>query len=174
MCVYILSCCVCPAPVPLRTPELSLASLSPTDILVSWQPLSVKLSRGRILAYRLSFRTAADDDETALELPGDNITQHLLQDLQPDTIYLLRIAATTQVGWSQPSAWSSHRTPKTSSSTGNHSNRITQSVSSYVCRSVLTCSMSEVAPMLKFQNAAPNNSSVTRVCVCVWRWCSGV
>ncbi|XP_041965328.1 protogenin B [Alosa sapidissima] len=103
--------------VPLRTPELSLTSLSPTDTLVSWRPLSVKVSRGCILSYRLSFRTAPDDQVTVLELPGDNVTQHLLQDLQPDTIYLVRIAAATRVGWSQPSAWSSHRTPKTSSST---------------------------------------------------------
>uniref|UniRef100_A0AAY4ER63 Protogenin n=1 Tax=Denticeps clupeoides TaxID=299321 RepID=A0AAY4ER63_9TELE len=103
--------------VPLRTPELSLTSHSPSDIMVSWQPLSAKLSRGRISAYRLSFRTATDSDVTSLELPGDNGTRHLLQDLQPDTIYLLRITASTRVGWSQPSAWSSHRTPRASSST---------------------------------------------------------
>ncbi|XP_007244471.4 protogenin B isoform X2 [Astyanax mexicanus] len=103
--------------VPLRTPELSLTSRSPTDILVSWQPLPAKLSRGRVSAYRLSFRTASDEEVTSMELPGngENSTQHLLQGLQPDTIYLLRLAVSTRVGWSQPSAWSSHRTPKTSS-----------------------------------------------------------
>uniref|UniRef100_A0A3B1K3H1 Protogenin n=1 Tax=Astyanax mexicanus TaxID=7994 RepID=A0A3B1K3H1_ASTMX len=102
--------------VPLRTPELSLTSRSPTDILVSWQPLPAKLSRGRVSAYRLSFRTASDEEVTSVELPGngENSTQHLLQGLQPDTIYLLRLAVSTRVGWSQPSAWSSHRTPKTS------------------------------------------------------------
>ncbi|XP_066523098.1 protogenin B [Hoplias malabaricus] len=103
--------------VPLRTPELSLTSRSPTDILVSWQPLPAKLSRGRVCAYRLSFRTAADEHLNSVELPGEgeNSTHHLLQDLQPDTIYLIRIAVSTRIGWSQPSAWSSHRTPKTSS-----------------------------------------------------------
>ncbi|XP_051978490.1 protogenin B-like [Xyrauchen texanus] len=105
--------------VPLRTPELSLTSRSPTDILVSWQPLPNKLSRGRVSAYRLSYRTAADDQITSVELPiqGENCTQYLLQGLQPDTIYLIRMSASTRVGWSQPSAWNSHRTPKTSSST---------------------------------------------------------
>ncbi|XP_017554779.1 protogenin B [Pygocentrus nattereri] len=105
--------------VPLRTPELGLTSRSPTDILVSWQPLPAKLSRGRVSAYRLSYRTAADEQVSSVELPGEgeNSTQHLLQGLQPDTIYLLRIAVSTRIGWSQPSAWSSHRTPKTSSST---------------------------------------------------------
>ncbi|XDV53556.1 hypothetical protein PO909_022029 [Leuciscus waleckii] len=105
--------------VPLRTPELSLTSRSPTDILVSWQPLSPKLSRGRVSAYRLSHRTASDDSLTSVELavPGQNCTRFLLQGLRPDTIYLIRMSASTRVGWSQPSAWSSHRTPKTSSAT---------------------------------------------------------
>ncbi|XP_075883466.1 protogenin B-like [Nelusetta ayraudi] len=101
--------------VPLRTPELTLTSHSSTDIQVSWQPLPAKLSRGRLSAYRLSYRTAADSAVVSLEIP-QNSTQHLLENLQPDTIYLLRMAAATRVGWCEPSAWTSHRTPKTSSS----------------------------------------------------------
>uniref|UniRef100_A0A8C8EXZ4 Protogenin n=1 Tax=Oncorhynchus tshawytscha TaxID=74940 RepID=A0A8C8EXZ4_ONCTS len=100
--------------VPLRAPELSLTSRSPTDIQVSWQPLAAKLSRGRVSAYRLSYRTSADQAVTQLELPGEK-TQYLLEGLQPDTIYLLRIAAATSVGWGEQSAWTSHRTPKASS-----------------------------------------------------------
>ncbi|XP_068169503.1 protogenin B-like [Antennarius striatus] len=101
--------------VPLRTPELSLISHSSTDIQVSWQPLPAKVSRGRLSAYRLSYRTAADSTVTSVEIP-QNSTEHLLEGLQPDTIYLLRMAAATRVGWCEPSAWTSHRTPKTSSS----------------------------------------------------------
>ncbi|XP_030649970.1 protogenin A [Chanos chanos] len=100
--------------VPLRAPELSLTSRSPTDIHVSWQPLPAKLSRGRISAYRISYRTSADGAVSQLELPGEQ-TRHLLEDLQPDTIYLVRIAAATSVGWGEQSAWTSHRTPKASS-----------------------------------------------------------
>ncbi|KAL0968788.1 hypothetical protein UPYG_G00271890 [Umbra pygmaea] len=100
--------------VPLRNPELSLTSHSPTDIQVSWQPLPAKLSRGNIWAYRLSYRTAADPTVLSVEM-AQNSTQYLLGDLQPDTIYLLRIAAATRVGWCESSAWTSHRTPKTSS-----------------------------------------------------------
>ncbi|KAM6936966.1 protogenin B-like [Xenentodon cancila] len=100
--------------VPLRTPELSLASHSPTDIQVSWQPLPAKISRGELSAYRLSYRTAVDNTVTSVELPH-NSTEYLLEGLQPDTIYLLRIAAATRVGWCEPSAWTSHRTPKISS-----------------------------------------------------------
>ncbi|XP_018595106.1 protogenin A isoform X2 [Scleropages formosus] len=100
--------------VPLRAPELSLASRSPTDIQVSWLPLPAKLSRGRILSYRLSYRTSIDSTVTSMELPGDQ-THHVLEGLQPDTIYLLRMAAATRVGWGEQSAWTSHHTPKASS-----------------------------------------------------------
>ncbi|XP_073706347.1 protogenin A [Garra rufa] len=100
--------------VPLRAPELSLTSRSPSDIQVSWQPLSHKMSRGRVSAYRLSYRTSTDGAVTQLELSGHK-THHLLEGLQPDSTYLLRIAAATSVGWGEPSAWTSHRTPKASS-----------------------------------------------------------
>uniref|UniRef100_A0A3P9PJB6 Protogenin homolog b (Gallus gallus) n=1 Tax=Poecilia reticulata TaxID=8081 RepID=A0A3P9PJB6_POERE len=98
---------------PLRTPELTLTSHSSTDIQVSWQPLPAKISRGRVLAYRLSYRTAVDDTVVNVDLP-QNGTEYLLEGLRPDTIYLLRIAAATRVGWCEPSAWTSHRTPKIS------------------------------------------------------------
>ncbi|XP_047435816.1 protogenin A [Mugil cephalus] len=100
--------------VPLRAPELSLTSRSPTDIQVSWQPLPDKLSRGRVSGYRLSYRTSSETAVSQIELPGE-ITQHLLEKLQPDTIYLLRIVAATSIGWGEQSAWTSHRTPKASS-----------------------------------------------------------
>ncbi|XP_020514611.2 protogenin B-like [Labrus bergylta] len=101
--------------VPLRTPELGLTSHSSTDIQVSWQQLPAKLSRGRVSAYRLSYRTAVDNTVNSVEIP-QNSTEYLLEGLQPDTIYLLRMAAATRVGWCEPSAWTSHRTPKISSS----------------------------------------------------------
>ncbi|KAA8595606.1 hypothetical protein FQN60_010897 [Etheostoma spectabile] len=100
--------------VPLRAPELSLTSRSPVDIQVCWQPLTGKLSRGRVSAYRLSYRTSAENTVSQIELPADK-TQYLLENLQPDTIYLLRIVAATSVGWGEQSAWTSHRTPKASS-----------------------------------------------------------
>lgn len=102
---------------PLRTPELTLTSHSSTHIQVSWQPLPSKVSRGRVSAYRLSYRTAADSTVSSVELP-QNSTEYLLEGLQPDTIYLLRMAAATRVGWCEPSAWTSHHTPKTSSNKG--------------------------------------------------------
>ncbi|CAB1454535.1 unnamed protein product [Pleuronectes platessa] len=99
--------------VPLRTPELTLTSGSSTDIQVSWQLLPAKLSRGQVSAYRLSYRTASDTTVTSVEL-AQNSTEYLLESLQPDTIYLLRMAAATRVGWCEPPAWTSHRTPNAS------------------------------------------------------------
>ncbi|KPP65600.1 hypothetical protein Z043_115972, partial [Scleropages formosus] len=99
--------------VPLRAPELSLSSRSPTDIQVSWQPLPPRLSRGRVLAYGLSLRMAPDGAVTLLELPG-NCTRHFVEELRPDTVYQLRIAAATRVGWGEPSTWTSHHTPTAS------------------------------------------------------------
>lgn len=109
--------------VPLRAPELSLTSSSPVDIQVSWQPLPDKLSRGRVSAYRLSYRTSAENAVSQVELPGEK-TQHLLENLKPDTIYLLRIAAATTIGWGEQSAWTSHRTPKASSARGTTLQRV--------------------------------------------------
>uniref|UniRef100_A0A3P9KFN3 Protogenin n=1 Tax=Oryzias latipes TaxID=8090 RepID=A0A3P9KFN3_ORYLA len=99
--------------VPLRAPELSLTSRSPTDIQVSWQRLPMKLSRGHVSGYRLSYRTSSESGVSQIELPGEK-TQYFLENLQPDTIYLLRIAAATSAGWGEQSAWTSHRTPKAS------------------------------------------------------------
>ncbi|KAJ0029354.1 hypothetical protein NQD34_004351 [Periophthalmus magnuspinnatus] len=112
---YIVAYMPMGASLPLRTPELTLTSHSSTDIQVKWNPLPAKLSRGRVSAYRLSYRTAADASVTSVELP-QNTTEYLLEDLQPDSIYLLRMAASTRAGWCEPSAWTSHRTPRTTSS----------------------------------------------------------
>ncbi len=130
--------CIISVTVPLRTPELSLTSHSSTDIQVSWQPLPAKVSRGRLSAYRLSYRTAADNTVTSVEIP-QNSTEYLLEGLQPDTIYLLRMAAATRVGWCEPSAWTSHRTPRTSSSKGK------RSLTTWLCRAVLLTSSVSVA-----------------------------
>lgn len=113
----VLTFLLCRSTVPVRAPELSLTSNSPMDIQVSWQPLPDKLSRGRVSAYRLSYRTSAENTVSQIELPGEK-TQHLLENLQPDTIYLLRIVAATSVGWGEQSAWTSHHTPKASSARG--------------------------------------------------------
>ncbi|XP_063782206.1 protogenin [Pseudophryne corroboree] len=100
--------------VPLRAPEISLTSRSPTDVLISWLPIQPKFRRGKITLYRLSFRMSTESSVQVLELPGTT-HEYYLEGLKPDSVYLVRIAAATNVGWGESSVWTSHRTPKVSS-----------------------------------------------------------
>ncbi|KAM5235550.1 protogenin [Ctenodactylus gundi] len=100
--------------VPLRPPEISLTSRSPTDILVSWLPIPARYRRGRVVQYRLAFRLSTESTVQVLELPG-TAHEHLLQGLRPDSVYLVRITAGTRVGLGESSVWTSHRTPKATS-----------------------------------------------------------
>ncbi|XP_031200211.1 protogenin isoform X2 [Mastomys coucha] len=100
--------------VPLRPPEISLTSRSPTDILVSWLPIPAKYRRGQVVLYRLSFRLSTENSIQAVELPG-TVHEYLLEGLKPDSVYLVRITAATRVGLGESSVWTSHRTPKATS-----------------------------------------------------------
>ncbi|XP_053573477.1 protogenin [Bombina bombina] len=100
--------------VPLRAPEISLTSRSPTDILISWLPIPAKFRRGVITLYRLLFRMSTESSVQVLELPG-NKHEYVLEGLKPDSLYLVRIAAATRIGWGESSVWTSHRTPKATS-----------------------------------------------------------
>ncbi|XP_040476353.1 protogenin [Ursus maritimus] len=100
--------------VPLRPPEISLTSRSPTDILISWLPIPAKYRRGQVVLYRLSFRLSTENSVQVLELPGTT-HEYLLEGLKPDSVYLVRITAATRVGPGESSVWTSHRTPKATS-----------------------------------------------------------
>ncbi|XP_018866859.4 protogenin isoform X1 [Gorilla gorilla gorilla] len=100
--------------VPLRPPEISLTSRSPTDILISWLPIPAKYRRGEVVLYRLSFRLSTENSIQVLELPGTT-HEYLLEGLKPDSVYLVRITAATRVGLGESSVWISHRTPKATS-----------------------------------------------------------
>nr|Q2VWP9.1 RecName: Full=Protogenin; AltName: Full=Protein Shen-Dan; Flags: Precursor [Rattus norvegicus]AAU05739.1 shen-dan [Rattus norvegicus] len=100
--------------VPLRPPEISLTSRSPTDILISWLPIPAKYRRGQVVLYRLSFRLSTENSIQVVELPG-TVHEYLLEGLEPDSVYLVRITAATRVGLGESSVWTSHRTPKATS-----------------------------------------------------------
>ncbi|XP_053129164.1 protogenin isoform X2 [Hemicordylus capensis] len=100
--------------VPLRAPEISLTSRSPTDILISWLPIPAKYRRGQVVSFRLSSRLSAESTIQVVELPGTTY-EYLLRGLKPDSVYLVRITAATRIGWGEASLWTSHRTPKATS-----------------------------------------------------------
>ncbi|XP_069767120.1 protogenin A isoform X2 [Narcine bancroftii] len=100
--------------VPLRVPEISLTSRSPTNILISWLPIPTKFRRGDIIAYRIYYRKSTERAVHLVELPGTK-SDHLLEEVEPNSTYLVRISAATSVGWGESSIWTSHRTPKATS-----------------------------------------------------------
>uniref|UniRef100_A0A3B5MKM0 Fibronectin type-III domain-containing protein n=1 Tax=Xiphophorus couchianus TaxID=32473 RepID=A0A3B5MKM0_9TELE len=91
--------------VPSAPPQLSVASTSPTDIRLTWQPLTSQHSRGAVTRYRIDY-SALDQKGTvfSVELRG-NETQLTLRELRPNQVYRLRIAAGTAVGFGVPSEW---------------------------------------------------------------------
>ncbi|MED6275629.1 hypothetical protein CHARACLAT_028404, partial [Characodon lateralis] len=96
--------------VPSAPPQLSVASTTPTDIRLMWQPLSSQHSRGAVTRYRIDY-SALDQMDTvfSVELRG-NETQFTLRELCPDQVYRLRITAGTAVGFGIPSEWVQHET----------------------------------------------------------------
>ncbi|XP_017159621.1 immunoglobulin superfamily DCC subclass member 4 isoform X3 [Poecilia reticulata] len=96
--------------VPSAPPQLSVASTSPTDIRLVWQPLTSQHSRGAVTRYRVDY-SALDQKNTvfSVELRG-NETQFMLRELHPNQVYRLRIAAGTAVGFGVPSEWVQQQT----------------------------------------------------------------
>ncbi|KAM6942921.1 immunoglobulin superfamily DCC subclass member 4 [Xenentodon cancila] len=95
--------------VPSAPPQLSIASMSPTDIRLMWHPLSSQHSRGAVTRYRIDYSRLDQDSVFSVEVRG-NETQFTLRELQPNQVYRLRIAAGTGVGFGVPSEWAQHKT----------------------------------------------------------------
>uniref|UniRef100_A0A8C6X3Q7 Immunoglobulin superfamily DCC subclass member 4 n=1 Tax=Naja naja TaxID=35670 RepID=A0A8C6X3Q7_NAJNA len=96
--------------VPGGAPQISLSSITPTDIKATWLPLPSELSNGKIIKYKIEYASLKEDLISSTELSG-NETQLVLYGLQPNKIYKVRIAASTSVGYGAPSEWTQHRTP---------------------------------------------------------------
>ncbi|XP_074862789.1 immunoglobulin superfamily DCC subclass member 4 isoform X3 [Carettochelys insculpta] len=96
--------------VPSAAPQLSLSSTTPADIRVTWLPLPLELSNGKITQYKIDYCTLKEDQFSSIEVAA-NETQITLESLHPNKIYKVRIAASTSVGYGAPSEWTQHRTP---------------------------------------------------------------
>uniref|UniRef100_A0A3B4AAT6 Fibronectin type-III domain-containing protein n=1 Tax=Periophthalmus magnuspinnatus TaxID=409849 RepID=A0A3B4AAT6_9GOBI len=92
-------------PVPSASPQLSIASSSPTDIRLMWQPLSTQHSRGAVTRYRIEYSAMDQMDNIYSVEVGGNETQFTLRELQPNQTYRLRIAAGTGIGFGVSSEW---------------------------------------------------------------------
>eukprot|EP00079_Xenopus_tropicalis_P015270 XP_004912739.1 PREDICTED: immunoglobulin superfamily DCC subclass member 4 isoform X1 [Xenopus tropicalis] len=96
--------------VPAAAPSLNLHNHSPSQLHVSWQPLLPELSNGQIIKYRIEYGTQKDDDFSSVEVLG-NETQAILMPVQLNSLYKVRISASTAAGYGLPSHWVLHRTP---------------------------------------------------------------
>ncbi|NWY01492.1 IGDC4 protein, partial [Nothoprocta ornata] len=97
--------------VPSAAPQLSLSSMTPGDIRVTWLPPPPELSNGKITKYKIDYCTLKEADQvTSIEV-GGNETQLTLYSLHPNKVYKVRIAASTSMGYGAPSEWTQHRTP---------------------------------------------------------------
>ncbi|XP_071899303.1 immunoglobulin superfamily DCC subclass member 4 isoform X3 [Anas platyrhynchos] len=97
--------------VPSAAPQLSLSSMTPSDIRVTWLPPPPELSNGKITKYKIDYCTLKEADQvTSIEV-GGNETQITLYSLHPNKVYKVRIAASTSMGYGAPSEWTQHRTP---------------------------------------------------------------
>ncbi|OCT89824.1 immunoglobulin superfamily DCC subclass member 4 isoform X2 [Xenopus laevis] len=102
--------------VPAAAPTLNLHSDSPLRLHVRWQPLPPELSNGQVNKYRIDYGTQKDDDISYMEVPG-NETQAVLVPVQPNSLYKVRISASTAAGYGIPSHWIQHHTPDTDNQT---------------------------------------------------------
>uniref|UniRef100_A0A8B9TF77 Immunoglobulin superfamily DCC subclass member 4 n=1 Tax=Anas platyrhynchos TaxID=8839 RepID=A0A8B9TF77_ANAPL len=80
--------------VPSAAPQLSLSSMTPGDIRVTWLPPPPELSNGKITKYKIDYCTLKEDQVTSIEV-GGNETQITLYSLHPNKVYKVRIAAST-------------------------------------------------------------------------------
>ncbi|XP_063508354.1 immunoglobulin superfamily DCC subclass member 4 isoform X7 [Pongo pygmaeus] len=96
--------------VPSAAPQLSLSSPNPSDIRVAWLPLPPSLSNGQVVKYKIEYGLGKEDQIFSTEVRG-NETQLMLNSLQPNKVYRVRISAGTAAGFGAPSQWMQHRTP---------------------------------------------------------------
>ncbi|XP_018602277.2 immunoglobulin superfamily DCC subclass member 4-like [Scleropages formosus] len=98
--------------VPSAPPQLSLLSISPTDIHVMWLPLSRQESRGTVTRYRIEYTTLDQADQVSSVEVAGNETQVTIRGLLPNRLYQLRGMAETRAGFGTPSEWTLHCTPE--------------------------------------------------------------
>ncbi|XP_077905578.1 immunoglobulin superfamily DCC subclass member 4 [Ictidomys tridecemlineatus] len=96
--------------VPSAAPQLALSSPNPSDIRVTWLPLPPNLSNGQVVKYKIEYGLGKEDQIFSTEVPG-NETQLMLNSLQPNKLYRVRVSAGTGAGYGAPSPWMQHRTP---------------------------------------------------------------
>uniref|UniRef100_UPI00358E3922 immunoglobulin superfamily DCC subclass member 4-like isoform X2 n=1 Tax=Myxine glutinosa TaxID=7769 RepID=UPI00358E3922 len=96
--------------VPLQPPSPSLSWNGESMMNVSWNPLSHEKSQSTLLSYRVDYGLQHEDQFQSVEVPAQKYSV-MLQGLQHDKQYRVRLAAATYVGYGNPSLWAFYAIP---------------------------------------------------------------
>ncbi|KAM7314275.1 protogenin [Ixodes scapularis] len=100
--------------VPLAAPSVSVTSLTPTTMHISWSELSPSVARGFIALYRIHYRLHDQNYNHVMEVKG-NVREYTITGLEPTKQYSVRVMAGTVQGFPHLSdeewPWVTYRMP---------------------------------------------------------------
>ncbi|KAL1441757.1 hypothetical protein MTO96_008271 [Rhipicephalus appendiculatus] len=106
--------------VPLGAPSVTVTSLTPTTMHISWSELPPTVARGNIALYRIHYRLHGQNYNNVLVVKG-TIREYTITGLEPNKEYDVRVMAGTAEGFPVLSdeawPWVTYRMPHKSSST---------------------------------------------------------
>ncbi|XP_070393346.1 protogenin-like isoform X2 [Dermacentor albipictus] len=106
--------------VPLGAPSVTVTSLTPTTMHISWSELSPTVARGNIALYRIHYRLHGQNYNNVLVVKG-TVREYTITGLEPTKEYDVRVMAGTAEGFPALSdeawPWVTYRMPHKSSST---------------------------------------------------------
>ncbi|KAL3201956.1 hypothetical protein MRX96_012223 [Rhipicephalus microplus] len=106
--------------VPLGAPSVTVTSLTPTTMHISWSELPPTVARGNIALYRIHYRLHGQNYNNVLVVKG-TVREYTITGLEPNKEYDVRVMAGTAEGFPVLSdeawPWVTYRMPHKSSST---------------------------------------------------------
>lgn len=85
--------------VPVRSPKIDLAAISPTALRVSWLSLPPALARGQVTKYEIHYKKRSQTAYHVTDIADGRIESYVLEDLQPSLKYDVRVLAGTSAGF---------------------------------------------------------------------------
>ncbi|XP_069158709.1 protogenin isoform X2 [Procambarus clarkii] len=102
------------ADLPTQLPNVTLKALSPTVLHVIWKPLTKEEANGAIIHQRVQWQQKHAHYHEMEEVPPD-VTDYVIRDLQPNTLYMARVLVATEAGYPEHNerrAWEEIKMPK--------------------------------------------------------------
>ncbi|XP_077993253.1 protogenin-like [Glandiceps talaboti] len=97
--------------VPDDAPVFTLSSDSPNSIKVTWEPLAFKSRRGEITKYTIYYNSKNNPtaEDSVKEVSG-NVNENILYGLEPNTMYNIKMSASTSAGEGPTSVYNTKKT----------------------------------------------------------------